>query len=424
MRVHVLGDNLEAWTLAGALAQTGCRVSLKQTGLPRADSDMGEPDLQQLLEQQQAAGRLQLGREHEAADLLLVAERHASQESLQASVQAFLGALDAQDQTGMLVALVQPVAIGTTEQLQQWLDDHGAGHVRVLYWPAFIQSGRALESVTRPERILLGCDDEAAIRVIRRLLTPFNRRRDTLLVMSPKEAELSKLAINGMLATRISYMNELAQLAADKGIDIERVRQGMGTDSRIGFQYLYPGCGFGGESFLETLAQLNRELDNKEEPGLLSRVFAINEQQKDLLFQKFWRYFKADIQGRTVALWGCAFKPNTSGVEGSPALTLLRALLAHDVKVRVYDPMALPTLRRTLGDQPGVSYMDSAEQAATGADALMLVTEWKEFWNLDMEAVLARMNTPLLLDGRNLFEPERMAELGWHYSGVGRGVAI
>ncbi|MBV0934609.1 nucleotide sugar dehydrogenase [Marinobacterium weihaiense] len=423
MNVRVLGDSLEAWALAGALALTGCDVSMSQSELLGGGADTAEPDLLQLLEKQQAAGRLRLGRQQGAADLLLVTRRLPSLEALQRAVQDFADSGKASGQP-RLIALTQSVAIGTTDALQSWLDEQGAANVRVLYWPAFVQAGRALESITRPERILLGTCDAAVERVMRRLLSPFNRSRDTLLVMPPKEAELSKLAINGMLATRVSYMNELARLAEDKGIDIEQVRQGMGTDSRIGFQYLYPGCGFGGEAFLETLSQLNRELGHQREPGLLSSVFKINEQQKDLLFQKFWRYFGAQVAGRTVALWGCAFKPNTSAVEGSPALTLIEALLSHDVNVQVYDPMAMPVLRRRLGPLPGLSYLDSAEAAAQGTDALMLVTEWKEFWNLDMAAVLAGMKAPLLLDGRNVFEPERMHELGWVYSGVGRGVSV
>ncbi len=427
MNVFVLGDGLEAWTLAGALAFTGCTVIMEQSVLPSADSDIAEPDLLQLLSQQHQSGRLQLGGRDQGADLLLVACRLPSQASLQAAVQPFVDGIRGQrkaTQARPLIALVQSVAIGTTGELQQWLNDLGAGHITVLFWPAFIQSGRALESVTRPERILLGCEDEQAIQVMRRLLTPFNRSRDTLLVMPAKEAELSKLAINGMLATRVSYMNELARVAADKGIDIEQVRQGMGTDSRIGFQYLYPGCGFGGEAFLETLNQLSIELRHDAEPGLLSSVFAINEQQKDLLFQKFWRYFKAEIRGRRVAVWGCAFKPNTSGVEGSPALTIIEALLAHGVEVQVYDPMALSTLKRYLGERVGLVCVDSAEAAVVGADALMLVTEWKEFWNRDMSAILSRMCTPLLLDGRNVFDPQLLSEQGWVYSGIGRGLSI
>ncbi len=424
MNVRVLGDNLEAWTLAGALAFTGCTVSMEQSALPEADSDIAEPDLLQLLAQQHLAGRLQLEVGDETADLLLVTRRLPSMDELQTAIQGFVAKVKQQPESRPLIALVQSAALGTTDALQAWLNEQGASHVRVLFWPAFIQSGRALESVTRPERILLGTRDEQVVNTMRRVLSPFNRSRDTLLVMPPLEAELSKLAINGMLATRVSYMNELSRLASEKGIDIEQVRQGMGTDSRIGFQYLYPGCGFGGEAFLGTLEQLNRELDGVNEQGLLSSVFAINEQQKDLLFQKFWRYFKAEISGRKVALWGCSFKPSTSGVEGSPALVLIEALLAHNVEVHVYDPMALPALKRRLGNRSGLVCVDSAEAAANGTDALMLVTEWKEFWNRDMKRVKSVMKTPLLLDGRNVFDPVLMAEYGWLYSGIGRGVSI
>lgn len=424
MKVRVLGNNLEAWTLAAALAFTGCEVAMAQEALPSSDSGISEPDLLQLLQREYEAGRLRLGCREEGADLLLVACRLTLVDELRSAVQGFVSCVGESSASKPLIALVQPVPIGTTDALQVWLEEQGRAHIRVVFWPAFIQSGRALESVTRPERTLLGAVDEHAIRVMRRLLSPFNRSRDTLLVMPPKEAELSKLAINGMLATRVSYMNELARLAADKGIDIEQVRQGMGTDGRIGFQYLYPGCGFGGEAFLGTLAQLNRELDHRNEASLLSSVFAINEQQKDLLFQKFWRYFKADIRGRKVAVWGCSFKPNTSGVEGSPALTIIEALLAHGTEVRVYDPMALPALKWRLGDRSGLVCVESAESAATGADALMLVTEWKEFWNRDMAGICRNMNTPLLLDGRNVFDPELMGDLGWVYSGIGRGVSL
>lgn len=424
MKIRVLGDNLEAWTLAGALAFTGCKVAMEQARLPDLGADIVEPDLLQLLEQQHQTGRLQLGCGEVIADVLLVALRMPSMDNLQAAVKEFVDKARHETDSRPLIALVQSTALGTTDGLQAWLDEQGAGHIRVLFWPAFIQAGRALESVTRPERILLGTRDEQVVRTMRRILTPFNRSRDTLLVMPPKEAELTKLAINGMLATRISYMNELARLAADREIDIEQVRQGMGTDSRIGFQYLYPGCGFGGEAFLGTLAQLNRELKYSNEQSLLSSVFAINEQQKDLLFQKFWRYFKANICGRRVAIWGCSFKPSTSVVEGSPALVLIEALLAHNVEVRVYDPLALSTLQRRLGNRPGLVCVSSAEAAVNGADALMLVTEWKEFWNRDMDQIRSVMKTPLLLDGRNVFDPMLMAEQGWVYSGIGRGTPI
>lgn len=424
MKVRIIGNDLVAWTLAGALASTGCKISMQADALPLPESDAAEPDLLRLLQRQMDAGRLSLGASTSEADLLLLAEPDVALPELKAQVQSFLAA-SASAARQQLVALVQPVAIGTTDQLQDWLDElvsqsAASSAVSVVYWPAFIQAGRALESFLRPERILLGSHSDQATDFIRRLLNPFNRSRDTLLVMPPKEAELTKLAINGMLATRVSYMNELAQLAAARGIDIEQVRQGMGTDSRIGFQYLYPGCGFGGQAFLNTLSQLNQELDSQYSSGLLHSVCAINEQQKDLLFQKLWRFYRADLSGKTFAIWGVAFKPNTAAIDGSPALTLIKSLLAHGARVCVYDPMALPALKKHLPDTALV-YADSAEQAVAQADGLLLVTEWKEFWNLDMAHIKGQMNTPLLLDGRNIYNPAALAEQGWIYSGIGRG---
>ncbi|MBA4501506.1 nucleotide sugar dehydrogenase [Marinobacterium marinum] len=426
MRVMIEGQDLVAWTLSAALASTGCRVSVSADRLPRDNQEVNEPDLLRLLDSQHQSGRLQTGYPDTRASLLVIGRDMGGFESCCRYLEPYLSAALDDDGYLKVIALVQPLPLGTTDRLQQWLQDSGRGQVKVVYWPAFIQAGRALESLMRPERILLGSCDEGAIQFMRQLLNPFNRSRDTLMVMPPKEAELSKLAINGMLATRVSFMNELAQLAADKGIDIEQVRQGIGSDTRIGFQYLYPGCGFGGQAFLKTLAQLSGELEQRDTEGvsLLRSVCSINEQQKDLLFQKLWRFYRADLAGKRVAIWGCAFKPNTASVEGSPALTLVEALLAHDVELAVYDPRALPALRRHLGERAGVVYADSPEQAAEGADALMLVTEWKEFWNLDMQALQQRMRRPLLLDGRNIYDPAAMELQGWTYSAVGRGVNL
>lgn len=425
MKVRIIGDDLVAWTLAGALAATGCKISMQAEKLPLPEDEVAEPDLLRMLYRQVSAGRLMPAGVDPNADLLLLAEPDVSLSELKAQIQSFLdaGSDPSRQQLArqQLVALVQPVPIGTTDQLQDWLEQSEfQSSVSVVYWPSFIQAGRALESFLRPERILLGSRDDQATDFIRRLLNPFNRSRDTLLVMPPQEAELTKLAINGMLATRVSYMNELAQLASARGIDIEQVRQGMGTDPRIGFQYLYPGCGFGGQAFLNTLSQLNQELGTRYSSGLLHSVCAINEQQKDLLFQKLWRFYRADLSDKTFAIWGVAFKPNTAAIDGSPALKLIESLLAHGAKVAVYDPMALTTLKKHLPDA-AVIYADSAEQAALESDGLLLVTEWKEFWNLDMQQIKKQMKTPLLLDGRNIYDPVALAEQGWIYSGIGRG---
>ena len=423
MNLVVLGDDLVAWTMAAALASTGCQVSISALTLPDEQHRDLEPELSLLLSQQYNAGRLKLGYQLSKAlgktlDLLIDAREFESFEHLyQAYIDIGLPSV---------IALVQPVPIGTTDQLQQHLDNLSQQETAVIFWPNFIQAGRALTSFTRVEQLLLGSTRQAAIHLIKRLMLPFNRSQDRFYVVKPQEAELAKIAINGMLATRISYMNELASLAEAKGIDIEAVRQCMGRDSRIGFQYLYPGCGFAGTALTDSLHQLHNELGavNTQEAGLLSGVLRINEQQKDVLFQKFWRFYQADIKGKCVALWGAAYKPNTANVAGSPALHIIEVLLAHQVIVKVYDPLALQSLKKHFGSRSNIIYANTAFEAVESADALMLVTEWKEFWNVDLSRVKALMNTALLLDGRNLYDAHLLAEEGWSYSGIGRGLSI
>ena len=423
MKLAILGEDLVAWTLAGALASTGCQVSMTACTLPDANSEELEPDLFTLLTQQLASERLVLScgvqaLAEQGVSLLIDAREHLNAEQLYQTLQ----------QLGFppVVALVQAVPLGTTDTLQTRLQQEAQVATAVVYWPNFIQAGRALQSFTRVEQLLVGSQDKRAVAMIKRLMVPFNRSQDRFKEVTASEAELTKIAINGMLATRISYMNELAALATCKGIDIEAVRQCMGADSRIGYQYLYPGCGFAGAAFSHSLTQLEKELVsvNAGDAGLLASVQRINAQQKDLLFQKLWRFYKADLAGKRVAIWGAAYKPNTASVSGSPALHLIQTLLDNGVTVQVYDPRALPNLQQRLGKPSGLQFCASAEAALEQADALMLITEWKEFWNADLQNLKNRMRTPLLLDGRNVYEPALLAEQGWIYSGVGRGEVI
>ena len=444
MNIRILGDSLAAWTMAGALSSTGCQVVMSADRLPDESGEIAELDLLRLLQEQHRQERLLLipGPDNvfdRTYHLLIDARTNLTSEQRFPVLQDFAGQVPADSHS--VYALVQPVAVGTTDTLQNLLVEAiGDKRVECLYWPSFIEAGRALESFTRSGRLLIGaCGGAAGIALIRELMSPFNRSKDAAMVMTAKEAELTKIGINGMLATRISFMNELADLAARQGVDIESVRLGLGADPRIGHQYLYPGCGFGGEAFTDTLNFLGQELQATEhsqgiDQGLLSSVQQINEQQKDLLFQKFWRYFNADIKGRSVAFWGCAFKPNTSSIAGSPSLVLLQALLSHGVTVRVYDPMAMGSLKAWLERQTDstgqasradqVVYCDSPEQAAEETDAVMLITEWKLFWNQDLARIASTMNTPLLLDGRNIYSPRLAAQAGLVYSAIGRGLAL
>lgn len=436
MKIMVVGDDHAAWTMASVLASTGCHCVICKPEI--APVDINEPGLNRLSSDQIRQGRLQLQPQQDPipdVELVIYAEPQADYDQVLNYAIDFARLVQSQatcagegDKDGRnrlrVIALIHPLEIGSTDRLQQDLLTRGYDFIRVVFWPSFIQSGRAIDSFSYPDRVLLGSNDPQATEMIRQIMAPYNRRRDNFMLMAPKEAELTKVAINGMLATRISFMNELAEYASLQGIDIEPVRQGIGSDSRIGFQYLYPGCGFGGQAFLDTLHQLTQELETQQQSSLMHSVWQRNEQQKDLLFQKFWRYYQADIQNKVVSIWGGAFKPNTASIAGSPAIDLIETLLAHKVQVRLYDPVANPALIAFFDGNEGIIDCRSAYQAVEGSDALMLVTEWKEFWNLDLYSIANTMRTPLLLDGRNIYDPDYAQQAGLTYSGIGRGMRI
>jgi len=241
-------------------------------------------------------------------------------------------------------------------------------------------------------------------------------------VMGLREAEFTKLAISGMLATRLSYMNDMALLAEQLDVDIDTVRQGVGSDPRIGEAYLYAGCGFGGSGFSRDVMSLTDTLRSKEVSAkLLEQVMEINERQKEVLFRRFWRHFEGEVAGRRVAIWGAAFKPGSDRVDNGPALKLIEALWAQDVQVHVHDPLALPELGVWADGHPDLILHDDPYQAVAEADALMLVTEWKQYWSPDWSRLRDTMGTPLILDGRNIYDPEYVRGQGLLYHGIGRG---
>ncbi|MBB5204346.1 UDPglucose 6-dehydrogenase [Inhella inkyongensis] len=288
--------------------------------------------------------------------------------------------------------------------------------------PEFLKEGAAVEDFMRPDRIIVGADDEQALLLMRALYSPFNRTQDRLMVMDVRSAEFTKYAANAMLATRISFMNELALLAEAQGADIEQVRRGIGSDPRIGYQFLYPGVGYGGSCFpkdvkalVQTGAQAGVEL------RVLKAVEAANEHQKQVLVAKLLQRFDGNLQGRHFALWGLAFKPNTDDMREAPALVIVRELLARGATVAAYDPVAMPEARRLLGSAAGLRFGERAEDVLEGADALLLVTEWKEFRTPDFDAIKARLKQALVFDGRNQYDPALMRLLGFEYHGIGRG---
>ena len=288
--------------------------------------------------------------------------------------------------------------------------------------PEFLKEGSAVQDFMRPDRVIVGADDDPSAQTLRQLYAPFMRNRDRLIVMDIRSAEFTKYAANAMLATRISFMNELALLAEKLGADIEQVRTGMGTDPRIGTHFLYAGTGYGGSCFpkdVKALVHTAREAG--QELRILQAVEAVNEHQKQVLVDKILVRFGPDLRGRRFALWGLAFKPGTDDMREAPSLAIIERLLSLGAEVAAYDPVALAQARLMLGERAGLRLLGQADAALAGADALVIVTEWKEFRSPDFAYLAATLRQPVIFDGRNLFDPEEMQALGIDYYAIGRG---
>ncbi len=287
--------------------------------------------------------------------------------------------------------------------------------------PEFLKEGAAVDDFMKPDRVVIGADDERARAAMRALYAPFQRNHERMIFMDIRSAELTKYAANAMLATRISFMNEIANLAERLGADIELVRQGIGSDPRIGYHFLYAGCGYGGSCFPKDVQALQRTAN---EAGLGSRILdaveAVNDDQKRVLGAKIVKRFGPDLSGKRFAVWGLAFKPNTDDMREAPALELLRELLLRGASVTTYDPVAMHEAQRILGDDPRIGYADNPMHAIEGAEALVIVTEWKEFRSPDFARLKQQLKTPAIFDGRNLYDPLMVRQLGFEYYPMGR----
>ena len=287
--------------------------------------------------------------------------------------------------------------------------------------PEFLKEGAAVRDFMRPDRIVIGADDERAIALLRAVYAPFQRNHERLLVMHLRSAELTKYAANAMLATRISFMNEIANLADALGADVEEVRQGIGSDPRIGYDFLYPGAGYGGSCFpkdVKALQATGRQHDNPLR--ILAAVEAVNEAQKLRLVEKITARLGTDLRGKVLALWGLAFKPNTDDMREAPSRVIVAALIARGASVVAYDPIAIDEAKRVFGPIPALRYARSPLDAVSGADALVVVTEWQEFQSPDFAELRRALRQPLVFDGRNLFDPVQVRDAGLEYFGIGR----
>ncbi|KFB65963.1 UDP-glucose/GDP-mannose dehydrogenase family protein [Candidatus Accumulibacter vicinus] len=443
MKVTVIGTGYVGLVTGACLSEMGNHVLcldvderkiaiLNNGGIP-----IHEPGLEPMVKRNAVAGRLQFTTDIAAAvhhgTLLFIGVGTPPDEDGSADLQYVLTAARniGQHMTDYKVIVDKStVPVGTADRVraavQGALAKRGLSmEFAVVSNPEFLKEGAAVDDFMRPDRIIVGADDERATLLMRAIYAPFSRNRDKLLLMDTRSAELTKYAANAMLATRISFMNELARLAECVGADIELVRHGIGSDPRIGTHFLYAGTGYGGSCFPKDVKALVR---TGQEFGIdlrvLTAVEAVNDIQKRVLVDKVLARFAENLQGRSFALWGLAFKPDTDDMRDAPSRVIVHELLRLGATIRAYDPVAMDEARRVFGDLPGLSFASHPAEALQDADALLIATEWREFKSPDFEQIRALLKQPLIFDGRNLFDPVLVRSLGIEYHGVGRGEGV
>jgi len=316
------------------------------------------------------------------------------------------------------------VPVGTGEKVKAVIKEELAKRGEnipfdVVSNPEFLKEGNAIDDFMKPDRVVVGCDDVRTGELMKELYSPFVRTGKPILVMDIASAEMTKYAANAMLATKISFMNDIANLCEILGVDVAQVRQGIGSDSRIGYPFIFPGAGYGGSCFPKDVQALVRTASqNSYKLEILEAVEAVNYRQKKVLFSKVVRRFGEDLKGRTIAVWGLAFKPNTDDMREAPSIVLIEQLLAAGATVKAYDPEAAKEARKFFADR--IIYGKKSYDVLEGADALVIVTEWNEFRRPDLDKIKGLLKSPIILDGRNLFEPKKMQQLGFDYEGIGR----
>ena len=442
MKITVVGTGYVGLVTGACLAEMGNHVLCldvdtdKIAALRQGVIPIYEPNLEDMVRRNAAAQRLEFTTDTDRAvahgTLQFIAVGTPPDEDGSADLRHVIAAAEAigARMTDYKVVIDKStVPVGTAERVREVvaaaLARRGvAVDFAVVSNPEFLKEGAAVNDFMRPDRVVIGADDERAVLLMRALYSPYVRNRDRVLVMDVKSAEFTKYAANAMLATRISFMNELARVAEVVGADIELVRQGIGSDPRIGTQFLYAGCGYGGSCFPKDVkALIHSGGQAGHELKLLKAVEAVNETQKRVLADKVVARFGADLTGRRFALWGLAFKPGTDDLREAPSRVLIEQLTQRGAEIVAYDPVAMNEARRVMSLQPRLHYAESANAALAGADALVIVTEWKEFRSPDFDAIRHSLREPVVFDGRNLFEPTLMKTLGIEYHAIGRAAA-
>lgn len=439
MKLTIFGSGYVGLVTGACLADVGHTVmcvdrdEAKIEALKRGEVPIYEPGLDAKIEANAKAGRLQFttdaqkGVEH--GRVIFIAVGTPPDEDGSADISAVLSvaktiAIYMTDHK--VVVTKSTVPVGSADQVQGVIEHTLKAQNKTIGFdvasnPEFLKEGNAIEDFEKPDRIVVGTSNHEAAEVLREIYAPFNRRSNRMVEMDIRSAELTKYAANAMLATKISFMNELSNLADALGADIEQVRVGIGSDARIGYHFIYPGAGYGGSCFpkdVKALAAMGRKTGVKA--TLVEAVEDVNERQKMVLVNKIDKHFKGDIKGKTFALWGLAFKPATDDMREAPARVIMEALWEKGAKVKAYDPKAMEECARIYGSRPDLTLCEHATDCLDGADALVVVTEWKEFQAIDVDEIKKRMKSPVIFDGRNIYDPKRKKAQGITYYGIGR----
>jgi UDPglucose 6-dehydrogenase len=443
MKVTIFGTGYVGLVTGACLSEMGNHVvcvdidAAKVEQLARGEVPIYEPGLEPIVQRNHAEGRLGFTTDAVAAvahgEIIFIAVGTPPDEDGSADLQYVLSVartIGAHLDRYAVVVNKSTVPVGTADRVRatisQVLDSRGLEvPFDVVSNPEFLKEGAAVEDCLKPDRIIVGASSERAVSVLRRLYAPFNRSHDRMVVMDERSAELTKYAANAMLATKISFMNEIANIAERVGADVELVRQGIGSDPRIGHHFIYPGAGYGGSCFPKDVQALERTARSYGyDARLLAAVEAVNHDQKAKLFEFISRHFDGQLAGKTIALWGLAFKPNTDDMREAPSRRLMEALWQVGAKVRAFDPEARAETARQYGDRDDLVLCDQAYDALQGADVLAIVTEWKAFRSPDFSRIRALLKTPAIFDGRNLYEPATVEAAGLAYYGMGRGRSL
>lgn len=448
MRLTVFGSGYVGLVSGACFADAGNRVlcvdvdAAKIDRLQRGEVPIHEPGLAPMIERNIRAGRLRFTTDAAAGvahgEVILIAVGTPPGEDGSADLRHVLAVartIGAHLDGYRIVVDKSTVPVGTADRVRAEIAAALAARgvepdFDVVSNPEFLKEGAAIGDFMKPDRVVVGTDSPRAIEVMRALYEPFTRNRERLIVMDARSAELTKYAANAMLATKISFINELAGIAEKVGADIEKVRQGIGSDARIGYAFIYPGAGYGGSCFPKDVQALQRTASQVGAPSrLIEAVQAVNADQKQLLFRRIAAHFGGELAGRTIALWGLAFKPNTDDMREAPSRVLMEALWQAGARVRAYDPVAMGEAKRLYGDrldglQPALALCASAAETLEGAEALAIVTEWQEFRSPDFDLLKEKLASPVVFDGRNLYDPMIMARRGFTYFAIGRGASV